>query len=146
MGSRRARTADKILVIDVGGTHVKVGLAGRRRPLKIPSGPEMTAAKMVAAVQKATEGWSFDAVSIGYPGPVQRGKPAAEPQNLGGGWKRCDFRKAFGRPVKIVNDALLQALGNYRRGRLLFIGLGTGVGSALVAEGVLMPVDVAQLT
>lgn len=135
----------RVLVIDVGGTNVKVGMSGRKRLLKLPSGPTMTAAQMVSAVKKATADWSYDAVSIGYPGPVRRGRSTAEPKNLGGGWVRCDFRKEFRRPVKVVNDAVLQALGNYHGGRILFIGFGTGIGSTIVAEGVLMPVDVAQL-
>jgi polyphosphate glucokinase len=114
--------------------------------LKIPSGKKMTAARMVAAAKKAAAGWSYDVVSIGYPGPVRLGRPAEEPVNLGRGWLTCDFEKAFGCPVKVVNDAAMQALGNYRGGRLLFLGFGTGVGSALVAEGVLMPMDLVQLT
>jgi predicted NBD/HSP70 family sugar kinase len=132
-------------VIDIGGTNLKIGLSARKPPIKIPSGPEMSAAKMVAAVKKATADWSYDAVSIGYPGPVRLGHPAEEPKNLGSGWVTCDFEKELGRPVKVVNDAALQALGNYRGGRLLFLGFGTGVGSALVAEGVLMPMDLVRL-
>jgi polyphosphate glucokinase len=134
-----------VLVIDVGGTNLKVGVDPRKPPLKIPSGRHMTAEKMVDAVQAATVDWTYEAVSIGYPGPVRLGHPAEEPKNLGPGWTTCDFEKAFGRPVKVVNDAALQALGNYRGGRLLFLGFGTGVGSAVVAEGVLMPMDLVQL-
>src|SRR6266498_4021181 len=125
----------KILVIDVGGTHVKALVSGHKRPLEIPSGPEMTARKMVAAVRQATAGWKYDAVSIGYPGPVLHGRPLGEPQNLGRGWVGFDFRKAFGRPVKIINDAAMQALGSYQGGRMLFLGLGTGLGSALIVDG-----------
>ena len=135
----------RILVIDVGGTNVKVGTSGRRQLLKIPSGKTMTASRMAAAVRKATEGWKYDAVSIGYPGAVKRGKPAHEPHNLNGGWMRFDYEKAFGTPVKIVNDAAMQALGAYAGGRMLFLGLGTGLGSALVAEGLLMPLELAHL-
>ena len=135
----------RVLVIDVGGTNVKVGIAGRREPLKIPSGPTMTPARMAAAVHKAVAGWQYDAVSIGYPGPVIHGKPAREPHNLGRGWIRFDYEKAFGVPVKIVNDAAMQALGAYTGGRMLFLGLGTGLGSALVAEGILMPLELAHL-
>jgi polyphosphate glucokinase len=135
-----------VLVIDIGGTNLKIGMDPRKPPIKVPSGPAMTARRMVTAVKRATTGWRYDAVSIGYPGPVRLGHPAEEPINLGAGWVKCDFEKAFGRPVKVVNDAALQALGNYRGGRLLFLGFGTGVGSALVAEGVLMPMDLAQLT
>ncbi|HEY7288608.1 MAG TPA: ROK family protein [Vicinamibacterales bacterium] len=135
----------RILVIDVGGTNLKVGTAGRREALKIPSGPTMTAARMAAAVRKAVAGWKYDAVSIGYPGPVRHGRPAREPHNLGGGWMRFDYEKAFGAPVKIVNDAAMQALGAHTGGRTLFLGLGTGLGSALVAEGILMPLELAHL-
>jgi polyphosphate glucokinase len=135
----------RILIVDVGGNNVKVSLAGRKEPLKIPSGPELTAARMAAAVRKAVARWKYDAVSIGYPGAVKNGRPAHEPRNLGGGWMRFDYRKAFGKPVKIVNDAAMQALGSYEKGRMLFLGLGTGLGSALVAEGVLMPLELAHL-
>ncbi|MCA1561481.1 MAG: ROK family protein [Acidobacteria bacterium] len=132
-------------MIDVGGTNVKVCLTGRKVPLKIPSGSKMTAARMAAAVKKATADWEYDSVSIGYPGPVRDGKPASEPKNLGGGWVRFDFRKAFGVPVKIVNDAAMQAMGGYKGGRMLFLGLGTGLGSAMVADGVLGPLELAHL-
>jgi len=135
----------KILVIDVGGNNVKVSFGGSKQPTKIPSGPGMTAAQMAAEVKKVAGRWKYDAVSVGYPGPVKNGKPAEEPKNLAPGWVRFDYRKAFGRPVRIVNDAALQALGSYRGGRMLFLGLGTGLGSALVAEGVLMPLELAHL-
>ena len=135
----------KILVIDVGGTNLKVCVTGRREPLKIPSGPSMTAARMAAAVRKATKGWTYDAVSIGYPGPVKNGKPSEEPNNLARGWVHFNYRKAFGRPVRILNDAAMQALGSYRKGRMLFLGLGTGLGSALVADGELQPLELARL-
>ena len=135
----------RILVIDVGGTHVKVLATGHRKPVAIPSGPNMTAKKMVAAVRAATAGWQYDAVSIGYPGPVLYGHPFSEPHNLGGGWVGFDFSKAFGRPVKIVNDAALQALGSYQGGRMLFLGLGTGLGSAMIVDGILEPMELAHL-
>jgi predicted NBD/HSP70 family sugar kinase len=134
-----------VVVIDVGGTNVKVGTTGRKTALKIPSGQTMTASRMAAAVRKATEGWKYDAVSIGYPGAVKHGKPAHEPHNLGGGWMRFDYKKAFGVPMKIVNDAAMQALGAYTGGRMVFLGLGTGLGSTLVAEGILMPHELAHL-
>ena len=134
-----------ILVIDVGGTHVKVLANGHKKPVEIPSGPGMTAKKMVAAVRKATAGWKHDAVSIGYPGPVLHGRPVSEPRNLGRGWVGFDFRKAFGRPVEIINDAAMQALGSYHGGRMLFLGLGTGLGSALIVDGVLEPMELAHL-
>lgn len=140
----RVRVMRRILVIDVGGTNVKVGIAGRRT-LKIPSGPTMTALRMAIAVRKAIAGWKYDAVSIGYPGPVKRGKPAREPHNLSGGWMRFDYETAFDAPVKIVNDGAMQALGAYKGGCMLFFGLGTGLGSALVVEGILVPLELAHL-
>jgi polyphosphate glucokinase len=135
----------KILVIDVGGTNVKVSLGATKEPLKIPSGAEMTAARMAAAVKKAIGGSKYAAVSIGYPGPVVNGKPAQEPANLGAGWVRFDYKRAFGKPARVVNDAAMQALGSYQGGRMLFLGLGTGLGSALVADGVLEPLELAHL-
>jgi polyphosphate glucokinase len=135
----------RILVIDVGGTNIKVSMAGRRELIKIPSGRTMTAARMAAEVRKVVTDWAYDVVSIGYPGAVRQGKPAHEPHNLSGGWMRFNYGKAFGAPVKIVNDAAMQALGAYAGGRMLFLGLGTGLGSALVAEGVLMPLELAHL-
>jgi polyphosphate glucokinase len=134
-----------ILVIDVGGTHIKVLASGRKEPVKIPSGPKMTPKKMVKQVREATKDWNYSVVSIGYPGPVVHGHPLSEPHNLGGGWVGFDFRKAFGRPMKIVNDAAMQALGIYRGGRMLFLGLGTGLGSAMIVEGILEPMEVAHL-
>ncbi len=135
----------KILVIDVGGTHVKVLATGKRNHVEIPSGPEMTAPKMAAAVRAAIAGWKFDAVSIGYPGLVLHGRIASEPHNLGSGWVGFDFRKAFGKPARIVNDAAMQALGSYRGRRMLFLGLGTGLGSAMIVEGELEPMELAHL-
>jgi polyphosphate glucokinase len=135
----------KILVIDVGGTNVKVSATGRAEPLKIPSGPEMTPVRMAAEVKKATLGWEYEAVSIGYPGPVVHGKPVGDPRNLAPGWTRFNYERAFGKPVQVVNDAAMQALGSYQGGRMLFLGLGTGLGAALVAEGVLVPLELAHL-
>jgi len=135
----------KILVIDVGGTNVKVSLGPGREPLKIPSGAEMTAARMAAAVKKVMGTSKYDAVSIGYPGPVVNGRPSQEPANLGAGWVRFDYKRAFGKPVRVVNDAAMQALGSYQGGRMLFLGLGTGLGSALVANGTLEPLELAHL-
>jgi polyphosphate glucokinase len=135
----------RILVIDVGGTHIKLTATGRAKPLKIPSGARMTATKMVRLVRKAVADWAYDAVSIGFPGPVLHGKPVAEPRHLGGGWVGCDFRRAFGCPVKMINDAAMQALGSYKGGRMLFLGLGTGLGSALIVDGVLEPTELAHL-
>jgi ROK family len=134
-----------ILVIDVGGTHVKVLATGQKVPVKIPSGPTMTAAKMVKDVRKVTAGWKYSGVSIGYPGPVLHDRPITEPYNLGGGWVGFNFKKAFGCPVKVSNDAAMQALGSYKGGRMLFLGLGTGLGSALIVDGVLQPLELAHL-
>src|SRR5262252_9855133 len=135
----------KVMVIDIGGTHVKVYATGRREPLKIDSGPAMTPKEMVKAVTAKTTGWKYDVISIGYPGPVVHGKPLSEPANLGKGWLGFDFEKALGRPVKIINDAAMQALGSYRGGHMLFLGLGTGLGSALVVDGVLEPLELGHL-
>jgi polyphosphate glucokinase len=138
------RTAKKVLVVDVGGTHVKLYATGHR-PAKIDSGPAMTPRKMVEAVLKVVNGWQYDVVSLGYPGPVFQGKPLRDPVNLGPGWVGFDFQKAFGCPVRVINDAALQALGSYRGGRMLFLGLGTGLGSALIIDGVLEPMELAHL-
>ncbi|HJZ97927.1 MAG TPA: ROK family protein [Candidatus Solibacter sp.] len=135
----------KILVIDVGGTHVKILASGEHEPRKISSGPAMTPKQMVAGVRELARGWRFDVVSIGYPGPVLHGHPIAEPHHLGRGWVGFDFRKAFGCPVRIVNDAAMQALGSYRRGKLLFLGLGTGLGSAMVMNGIVEPMELGHL-
>jgi len=139
------KQSQNILVIDVGGTNVKVIDEHHEAPVKIPSGPDMTAQLMITAVKEATAGWKYTGVSMGYPGPVLRCKPMAEPRNLGGGWMKCDFAKAFGCEVRIVNDAAMQALGSYEGGRMLFLGLGTGLGSALIVEGVLAPMELAHL-
>lgn len=135
----------RILVIDVGGTHVKVLATGHKQRVEFPSGPKMTPAKMLVATRAATVGWKYDAVSIGYPGPVVHGRPIGEPCHLGSGWVGFDFKKAFGRPVKMVNDAAMQALGSYQGGRMLFLGLGTGLGSALIVDNVLEPMELAHL-
>src|SRR5882672_7752998 len=116
-----------VLVIDVGGTNIKILATGQEDRRKIPSGPTMTARGMVSAVKNLAEGWEYDVVSIGYPGPVVRGRPVAEPHNLGRGWVAFDFAAAFGRPVKLINDAAMQALGSYKGGKMLFLGLGTGL-------------------
>jgi polyphosphate glucokinase len=134
-----------ILVIDIGGTSIKVWASGRRVPVKIPSGPTLTPRRMVGLVRRAVAGWRFSVVSIGYPGAVVRGKPAREPKNLGRGWVGFNFRRAFGCPVKIMNDAAMQALGSYRGGRMLFLGLGTGLGTALIVDGTAAPMELAHL-
>jgi polyphosphate glucokinase len=135
----------RVLAIDVGGTHVKLLAAGHRTPIKIDSGPKMTAKQMVRDILRAVAGWKYDVVSIGYPGPVLHGRPVIEPHNLGDGWVGFDFRKAFHRPVKVINDAAMQALGSYNGGRMLFLGLGTGLGSALIVDGMLQPLELAHL-
>lgn len=135
----------KILVIDVGGTNIKVLASGRRTPIKIPSGPHMTPRLMVKEVLAATADWEYDVITIGYPGPVTRGRPARDPWNLGRGWVGFDFKKALRRPVRIINDAAMQALGSYAGGRMLFLGLGTGLGSAMVCDRMLIPLELAHL-
>ena len=135
----------KILVIDVGGTNLKMLATAQKTPIKIPSGPTMTADKMVAIVKKSTKGWDFDVIALGYPGPIINNHPLREPHNLGGGWMHFDFQKAFGRPVRIMNDAAMQALGSYEGGRMLFLGLGTGLGSAMISDGFLEPMELAHL-
>ena len=131
--------------MDVGGTNIKLLATGRREPIKIPSGPRMTPLIMVREVREATSDWTYDNVSIGYPGPVMRNRPRLEPWNLGRGWVRFDFQKAFGRPVRMINDAAMQALGSYEGGNMLFLGLGTGMGSAMIRDGVLIPMELAHL-
>jgi polyphosphate glucokinase len=135
----------KILVIDIGGNSVKVLVSGETDPRKFPSGPALTPRQMVSGVLKLTEDWEYDAVSIGYPGRVRDNKPSVEPVNLGRGWVKFDYAAAFGCPVKIINDAAMQALGSYKGGTMMFLGLGTGLGTALVAEGTLVPMELAHL-
>ena len=134
-----------VLVIDVGGTHVKVLVTGEREPRKFPSGLRLTAKQMVSGVKEVTGDWKYDAVSIGFPGPVLRNRPVAEPRNLGGGWVGFNFRLAFGCHVKLVNDAAMQGLGSYRRGKMLFLGLGTGLGSAVIVDGIVEPMELGHL-
>ena len=135
----------KVLVVDVGGTHVKVLASGHKEPRKFPSGPTLTPSKMVAGVRQLARDWKYDAVSIGYPGLVFRGRPVAEPFNLGRGWVGFDFDAAFKRPVKVVNDAAMQALGSHKRGKMLFLGLGTGLGSTMIVDGIVEPMELGHL-
>jgi polyphosphate glucokinase len=135
----------RVLAIDVGGTHVKMRVSGHRDMRQFESGPDMTPRKMVARVLKLTGDLQYDAVTIGYPGVVVHGKIVTEPHNLRRGWVGFDFRKAFGRPTRLMNDAAMQALGSYRGGRMLFLGLGTGLGSALIVDGAIAPMELAHL-
>ena len=134
-----------VLVIDVGGNHVKILATGQKAMREFPSGPTLTPKQMVAEIKKLAEDWKYEAVSIGYPGPVVRNRPLAEPHNLGRGWVGFDFKAAFKRPVKVVNDAAMQAVGSYKRGKMLFLGLGTGLGSAMIVDGIIEPMELAHL-
>jgi polyphosphate glucokinase len=135
----------RVLVVDVGGTNLKMLATGQKEARKMPSGPTMTAGKMVRVVKACVKDWEFDRVSLGYPGPIINGHALREPHNLGGGWVGFDFSKAFGCPVRILNDAAMQALGSYKGGRMLFLGLGTGLGSAMIVNGLLEPMELAHL-
>jgi polyphosphate glucokinase len=135
----------KVLVVDVGGTHVKILATGQAEPRKFASGSSLTAARMAAGARKLAGDWKYDAVAIGYPGVVVRDRPVAEPHNLGPGWVGFDYPRAFGRPVRIINDAAMQALGSYRGGKLLFLGLGTGLGTTLVVDGIIEPLELGHL-
>ena len=135
----------KVLVIDVGGLHINSLATGRRVVAQVDSGPELTPRQMVNRVLEATVDWRYDAVSIGYPGPVVRGRIVREPHNLGTGWVRFDFGRAFDRPVKVINDAAMQAIGSYEGRRMLFLGLGTGLGTTLVRDGIVIPLELAHL-
>jgi polyphosphate glucokinase len=135
-----------VLVVDIGGSHIKFRTQKQRVPVRFDSGPKMTPASMMAALLKATEEWDYDRVSLGYPGAVIHNKILHEPYNLAPGWVNFNFEKAFsGRKVRILNDAAMQALGSYRNGRMLFLGLGTGLGSAMVVEGAVQPMELAHL-
>jgi polyphosphate glucokinase len=134
-----------VLVVDVGGTHVKVLASGQNEPRRFESGPALLPGRMVFGIQKIAGDWSYDVVSIGYPGPVLRNRPVAEPHNLGHGWVGFNFETAFGHPVKLINDAAMQALGSYKGGKMLFLGLGTGLGSTLIADGIIEPMELGHL-
>jgi polyphosphate glucokinase len=137
--------ARRILVIDVGGMHVKLQIDARGPIRKFVSGPKMSPASMMRRILDLTRKRVYDAVSIGYPGPVFHGRIVAEPHNLGKGWVGFDFEKAFGKPVRVINDAAMQAIGSYRGGRMLFLGLGTGLGATLIIDGVVEPTEVAHM-
>jgi predicted NBD/HSP70 family sugar kinase len=135
-----------VLVIDIGGTNVKVLASRQKERRKFESGPKLTPGLMVAGVKKLTGDWKYDVVSIGYPGPVRLNRPTAEPHNLAEGWVEFDFKAAFKCPVKLINDAAMQALGSYQSGTMLFLGFGTGLGSALVVDGVVVPMELGHLS
>jgi hypothetical protein len=136
----------RILVLDVGGTNVKIRHSQSEEVVRFPSGKSLTPRKFLSRVLQLTRDWKYDAVSIGIPTPINDSKPAIEPTNLGKGWKNFDFRKSFKQPVKVINDAALQALGSYHGGRMLFLGLGTGLGSSLIVEHMVIPLELGQLT
>ncbi len=135
----------RVLAIDIGGSHVKMRVSNRRELRQFESGPNLTPRKMVSRVHELTGDWNYDVVSIGYPGVVLLGKVVADPHNLGPGWIGFNFRKAFGRPTHVMNDAAMQAIGSYDGGRMLFLGLGTGLGSAMIVDGAVAPMELAHL-
>ena len=135
----------QVLVIDIGGTHVKFLATGQDREREFDSGPKLTPKRMVSKVLQEVVDWKYDVISIGYPGPVLRNRPICEPWNLGKGWTGFNFEAAFKHPVKVINDAAMQALGSYRRGKMLFLGLGTGLGSAVVVDGIVEPMELGHL-
>jgi polyphosphate glucokinase len=135
----------KVLVVDIGGTNIKLLATGRRAVRKLPSGPGLTPRQLIKAVLPAVEDWDYDVVSIGFPGPVEENRPLREPVNLGRGWVRFDYEAAFGCRVRMVNDAAMQAVGSYQGKRMLFLGLGTGLGTTVVRNGVVVPLEIAHL-
>ena len=135
-----------VLAVDVGGTNVKILATGQKEPRRFPSGPTLTPQQMVAGVKELAADWKYDVVSIGYPGRVVEDRVVTEPRNLAPGWVGFDFAAAFGRPVKVINDAAMQALGSYNGGTMLFLGLGTGLGTALVVNGTVVPMELGHLT
>jgi polyphosphate glucokinase len=146
MDRRHAREAvRKVLAVDVGGTHVKLLVTGENEPRKFISGPGLTPQLMMSGIKQLISDWGHDAVSIGYPGPVLNGCPVSDPANLGKGWVGFDFEAAFGRPVRIINDAAMQAIGSYRSGKMLFLGLGTGLGAAMIVDGIVEPMELGHL-
>jgi polyphosphate glucokinase len=141
----KTNKALRVLAIDVGGTHVKLRVSNRRTSRQFESGPTLTPKKMVAGVHEIAGGWEYDVISVGYPGVVIHGKIMTEPHNLGRGWVGFDFRQAFGRPTHVINDAAMQAIGSYEGGRMLFLGLGTGLGSAMIVDGVVASMELAHM-
>jgi len=144
-GAARTLPTPQVLVVDVGGTTVKILATGQDEHRSFPSGPTLTPGQMVSGVKKLARDWSYDVVSIGYPGPVLHGRPIAEPYNLGRGWVGFNFAAAFGHPVKVINDAAMQALGSYTGGKMLFLGLGTGLGSTMIVDGIVEPMELGHL-
>jgi polyphosphate glucokinase len=138
-------TAPRVLVLDVGGSHIKMLASGQRTSREFISGPSLSATGMVAGVREATADWAYDVISMGYPGPVIHGRIAAEPHNLKAGWVGFDFSAAFKRPIKIINDAAMQALGSYKSGAMLFLGFGTGLGSTMIVDGIIAPMELGHL-
>jgi polyphosphate glucokinase len=134
-----------VLAVDVGGSHVKALTSRARARRRFDSGPALTAAEMVAGTLQAANGWSWDAITVGIPAPVRGGKVISEPVNLGDGWVGFDYEAAFGKPTQVVNDAVMQAVGSYQGGRMLFLGLGTGLGSAMISDGVIEPLELGHL-
>jgi polyphosphate glucokinase len=145
VSSEKVKSQHRILVIDVGGSHVKATCTGEEEVRRFDSGPEMTAKQMVSGVLKLIKGWNYDAISIGYPGIVMRGKIALEPHNLGAGWVGFNFEKAFKCPVKVINDAVMQAVGSYQGGKMLYLGLGTGLGSTMIVDGYVEPMELGHM-
>ena len=145
VGVAKRSSARRVLTVDVGGTSVKILATGQDQHRSFPSGPTLTPQRMVSEVKKLAGDWKYDLVSMGYPGPVLRGRPVVEPCNLGRGWVGFDFAAAFGRPLKVVNDAAMQALGSYNGGKMLFLGLGTGLGTAMIVEGIVEPMELGHL-
>ena len=145
MKTKKQTSHRTVLAIDVGGSHVKVMTNKERTKREFASGPHLSAKAMVKGVKKLTSDWSYDVITVGYPGPVVRNRPLADPFNLGRGWKLFDFQKAFGRPTRVVNDATMQALGSYQGGRMLFLGLGTGLGSTIINDGALEPMELGHV-
>jgi polyphosphate glucokinase len=143
--SRRTRAAPRVLAVDVGGSHVKALATGETEPRRFRSGPRLSPQPMVEQILEVTKDWSYDAVSVGVPAQVRAGRIVHEPVNLGKGWVGFDFEGAFGKPTKVVNDAAMQALGSYEGGRMLFLGFGTGLGSAMIVDGIVEPMELGHL-
>jgi polyphosphate glucokinase len=134
-----------VLVIDIGGSRVKMLVTGQDEPRTFVSGPTLTPGQLAAKAKKAARDWKYDVISLGYPGVVVHGRPVAEPHNLGKGWVDFHYQDGFGRPIKIINDAAMQAIGSYRGGKMLFLGLGTGLGSTLIVDGIVEPMELGHL-